>query len=192
MLAWIDTETSGLDPDSGWLLEVAMLVTDDALNEVAHHSVVIQPPGWTTKALEPFIFDMHSKNGLIEEIESGGAVRTSLAATGLCEFYEDVVNEPVPMCGSTIGFDRAWLKAWMPEFESMFHYRSIDVSTIKETARRFAPGVAHEWAEQNASVDKPHRALADIRESLEEYRFYVTSMRNSFWMHPADLAKKPA
>jgi oligoribonuclease len=189
MLAWIDCETTGLEPERDFLLEVALVITDDKLEEVAHRTELIRPmTRLTENMMDPVVWDMHTANGLIRELNHGAGMNMIQVEDVLIELVRDVLGkEKVPLCGSTISFDRAWLRSWMVDLDNAFHYRSIDVSSIKETARRFAPGVQAEWEECNAANAKRHRALDDIRLSIEEYRWYVSSMRNSMWMHPNEV-----
>lgn len=186
MIVWCDTETSGLDPKTGHLLEVALVTTDDQLNEVAAKSVLVEPVGISidemVAKLDPRVLEMHTKNGLLDELRAGKGVRrfeaeVTLGAVGgiyddhpLLSVLWDALKR-VPMAGSTIGFDRAWLKEHMPKLESLFSYRSIDVSSFTEMAKRWAPQV-YESRPKKDPEQIAHRALADVRESIDILRYY--------------------
>lgn len=196
MLAWLDIESTGLDPMSDLLLEVALVITDDSLDEIGFTNAVIRPfanRALTENQMDPAVWEMHSNNGLLRAINSGEAVSPSKAEDNLITMAKRVLgDEQPPLCGSTINFDRGWMREWMPSLHNLFHYRSIDVSSLKETARRYAPSVFEEWVEISSIKPKAHRALDDIRQSIQEYSFYVSSMRNSMWMHPREIDKARA
>jgi oligoribonuclease len=166
----MDLEMTGLDPTRHVIVEIATLVTDDELAVIAEGPdlVIHQPPAALEK-MEPVVRDMHTRSGLLEAI---GASTTSLETAGKAtfDFLREHITEPrtVPLCGNSIGTDRRFLDAYLPDIENYLHYRSIDVSTIKELARRWYPAVVDEAPKKATS----HRALDDIRESLDELRFY--------------------
>lgn len=172
MLVWTDLETTGLEPREGDVLEVALVVTDDDLREAAAMSVVIRPDDWEAKRarLSPFIVDMHAKNGLLWEVDISPYGPT--VATKMVHHFLDQVaalnTKETPLAGSTIGFDRAWLKEHLPSVEARFHYRSVDVSSFNEVAKRWTPDVYERRPKANAA----HRALADVRESIDYLRYY--------------------
>lgn len=180
MIVWVDTETTGLDPESGDLLEVALVVTSDDLEEVAARSVVVLPLAplglyaWR-EHLDPFIQDMHGKNGLLDDIRAGVGMRCEAAAEYLIGWALSQSAgfdlEKTPLAGSTVGFDRAWLKKHMPALESLFSYRSIDVSSITELAARWAPAI-YEGRPKADPAKIAHRALPDVRESISTLRYY--------------------
>jgi oligoribonuclease len=162
----MDLEMTGLDPTLHAIVEMATLVTDDELAIVAEGPdlVIHQPP----EALE-----MHTSSGLLQEIEKSSVTLASATEQTLA-FIREHVPEPrtVPLAGNSIGTDRRFLAAWAPDIEDWLHYRSIDVSTIKELARRWYP---------TALTDAPvktghHRALDDIRDSVAELRYYRTAV----------------
>lgn len=180
MLAWMDLEMTGLDPATDVIVEIATLITDDNLELVAEGPdlVVSAPPG-ALASMQDVVVEMHTKSGLLEEIR---ASTLSLEAAGemTLAFLREHIDKlrSVPLCGNSIGVDRRFLAAQLPEVENFLHYRSIDVSTIKELARRWNPPVFRK-APQKA---KGHRALDDIRESLNELRHY----RDTFFSVPTE------
>lgn len=170
MLVWMDLEMTGLDPARHVIVEIATLVTDDDLTTVAEGPdlVVHQPPD-ALAAMDQVVRDMHTRSGLIDAIE---ASTMSLADAGQAtmDFIRTQVSKAgtVPLCGNSIGTDRKFLAAYLPDIDRYLHYRSIDVSTLKELARRWNPAVL-ESAPKKATA---HRALDDIRESVAELRHY--------------------
>jgi oligoribonuclease len=170
MLVWMDLEMTGLDPARHVIVEIATIVTDDELEIVAEGPdlVVHQPPD-AMAAMDDVVRVMHTTSGLLHAIE---ASTTSLEEAGRAtlEFIAEHVPDPrsVPLCGNSIGTDRRFLAAHLPQIEDYLHYRSVDVSTIKELTRRWYPG-ALEAVPRKATA---HRALDDIRESIEELRWY--------------------
>ncbi len=175
MIAWVDVETSDLDERTAHLLEVALVVTDDELREVGAFSVVVEPIGGLTAlaSMPDVVREMHEWSGLLEELRQGRCARRYEAGLALWGFVNEVlaprcpVNE-MPMAGSSVGFDRRWLRHHLPELEARFHYRSIDVSSITEMAKRWAPSIYEERPKAAAA----HRALADVRERVEYLRYY--------------------
>ncbi|MCY4036344.1 MAG: oligoribonuclease [bacterium] len=179
MLAWMDLEMTGLDPATDVIVEIATLITDDHLELVAEGpDLVVHTPPEALASMEDVVVEMHTKSGLLEQI---AASTLSLQAAGemTLEFLQEHIQKPqtVPLCGNSIGVDRRFLAAQLPEVENYLHYRSIDVSTVKELARRWKPA-AFQQAPKKA---KGHRALDDIRESLSELRHY----RDTFFSIPA-------
>ncbi len=170
MLVWMDLEMTGLDPTRHVIVEIATIVTDDELAVVAEGpDLVVHQPADLLTGLEPVVHDMHTSSGLFTAI---AASTTSLEEAGRAtlDFIREHVPEPrsVPLCGNSIGTDRRFLAAYLPEIEEHLHYRSVDVSTIKELTRRWYPG-ALDALPRKATA---HRALDDIRESIEELRWY--------------------
>ena len=170
MLAWMDLEMTGLDPTSDVIVEIATLITDDNLELVAEGpDLVVSAPPEALASMQEVVVKMHTSSGLLEEIK---ASELSLEAAGemTLAFLKEHIDKPrtVPLCGNSIGVDRRFLAAQLPEVENFLHYRSIDVSTIKELARRWHPAV-YKSAPEKA---KGHRALDDILESLNELRHY--------------------
>lgn len=170
MLVWMDLEMTGLDPGRNVIVEIATLITDDDLEIIDDglDLVVHQPPD-ALALMEDVVRGMHTSSGLLKAIE---ASTVSLADAGqqTLEYIKRHVPEPrtVPLCGNSIGTDRRFLAAYLPEIEEYLHYRSIDVSSVKELAKRWYP------KECSAAPGKAgaHRALGDIRESVAELRYY--------------------
>jgi oligoribonuclease len=174
VLAWMDLEMTGLDPTRNTIVEIATLVTDDDLEVVAEGpDLVIAASSDDLARMEDVVKTMHSKSGLLAAIESS---TTTLADAGrqTLEFLKQHIPEArsVPLCGNSIATDRRFLVAHLPEIEEYLHYRSVDVSTIKELARRWYPD-AYVGAPRKAGG---HRALDDIKESVTELRYYRTSV----------------
>ncbi|HEY6416062.1 MAG TPA: oligoribonuclease [Acidimicrobiales bacterium] len=170
MLVWMDLEMTGLDAARNVIVEIATLVTDDQLELVAEGpDLVIRQPAEALDAMEDVVREMHTRSGLLAAIEAS-SVSLADAGAATLDFIKAHVPAPrsVPLCGNSIGTDRRFLAVYLPEIENYLHYRSIDVSTLKELARRWAPAVL-EGAPKKEST---HRALDDIRESVAELRWY--------------------
>lgn len=161
---------TGLDPERHRILEIAALITDDDLNLIAEGPdlVVFQPPE-VLAGMDETVRAMHDGSGLLKQVAESPL---DLAAAGrrTLAFLKEHLTKPgaVPLCGNSIGADRRFLARYLPDIEDFLHYRSIDVSTVKELARRWRP----ETYEQAPEKSKKHRALDDIYESLEELRWY--------------------
>ena len=170
----MDLEMTGLDPDTDVVVELATLITDDDLAIVAEGpDLVVHQPPEVLDRMGDFVRAMHTKSGLLEAI---GTSTTTLAeaSEATMAFLREHIDEArtVPLCGNSIGTDRRFLLRWLPEIEEFLHYRSIDVSTIKELARRWHPEVF------KSAPDKAggHRAMDDIRESVAELRHYRAAL----------------
>jgi oligoribonuclease len=166
----MDLEMTGLDPTRNVIVEIATLVTDDRLEIIAEGpDLVVHQPPEALAAMEDVVREMHTRSGLLPAIE---ASTTSLADAGAAtlDFIRQHVPTPrsVPLCGNSIGTDRRFLATYLPEVEDFLHYRSVDVSTLKELALRWAPEVV----ESAPKKETTHRALDDIRESVNELRWY--------------------
>lgn len=193
MLVWMDLEMTGLDPARHVIVEIATIVTDDDLAVVAEGpDLVVHQPAEALAAMEDVVRDMHTASGLLPAIT---ASTTSLEEAGeaTLAFIREHVPEArtVPLCGNSIGTDRRFLAAYLPMIEEHLHYRSVDVSTIKELTRRWYPG-AIEAVPRKATA---HRALDDIRESIEELRWYrdhVFRPAGQAVPHEAPAAPAPA
>jgi oligoribonuclease len=170
VLVWIDLEMTGLDPNRHTIVEIATLITDDNLEIVAEGPdlVIHQPPDVLT-AMDEVVATMHKRSGLLAAIEAS-TISLSEAGEQTLTFIRAHVPEPrrVPLCGNSIGTDRRFLAVHLPTIEDHLHYRSIDVSTVKELCRRWYPD-AFTGAPDKAGG---HRALDDIRESVAELRYY--------------------
>jgi len=174
MLAWMDLEMTGLDPARHVIVEIATLITDDELNIVAEgpELVVHQPPEALAE-MDDFVRDMHTKSGLLTQIEESTVSLEDAVAQTMAFLKEHIAEaRTVPLCGNSIGTDRRFLATQTPEIEEFLHYRSVDVSTIKELARRWYPGVLNKAPKKAAG----HRALDDIRESLAELAYYRSAV----------------
>jgi oligoribonuclease len=170
MLVWMDLEMTGLDHTSDVIVEIATLVTNDELEIVAEGpDIVVHQPDDVLMRMDPFVVDMHTRSGLLDLIRSSTASLADAGAATL-EFIRQHVPEPrtVPLCGNSIGTDRRFLSAYLPEIEEYLHYRSVDVSSIKELVRRWYPDVLA----QRGWKAGTHRALDDIRESVAELQVY--------------------
>ena len=168
-LVWIDCEMTGLSLGTDALIEVAALVTDFELNVIGDGiDLVIKPPQAALDQMGDFVTSMHTKSGLLTELDGGMSLRE--AEEAILAYVREHVPEPrkAPLAGNSVGTDRAFLLRDMAELESYLHYRVVDVSSIKELARQWYPRAYF------ASPDKTgnHRALADIQESIEELRYY--------------------
>ena len=167
-LVWIDLEMTGLDPDSDSILEIATIVTDADLNELAQGPVyAIKHVESALQAMDDWNTEHHTASGLWKRVlESEISMRG--AEQGTLAFLADWVEAGVsPMCGNSICQDRRFMFRLMPELEKFFHYRNLDVSSIKELAARWAPEVLLGFEKNNR-----HEALEDIRESIAELRYY--------------------
>jgi oligoribonuclease len=182
MLAWMDLEMTGLEPDRHVIVEIATLVTDDDLNIVAEGpDLVIHQPDTALAEMGDVVVEMHTKSGLLDAIKAS-TITLERAGDETLRFLQQHIDEPrtVPLCGNSIGTDRRFLAKYLPAIEEFLHYRSVDVSTIKELAKRWYPDVvAAAPAKKEA-----HRALDDILESIAELRFYRDQV-----FRPVDLAK---
>jgi oligoribonuclease len=168
-IVWVDCEMTGLDLGSDALVEVACVVTDANLAELdAGITVVIRPPDAPFAAMPEIVREMHTASGLIEEIPHGIALAD--AEQAVLEYVKRHVAEArkAPLAGSSVYVDRGFIARDMPELDAWLHYRLIDVSSIKELARRWYPRVYFNSPPKNGN----HRALADIRESIAELRYY--------------------
>jgi oligoribonuclease len=170
----MDLEMTGLDPVRHTIVEIATLVTDDDLRVVAEGpDLVIHADAQALAAMDDFVRKMHTKSGLLDAME---ASTLSLADAGrqTLEFIRTHVPDKgtVPLCGNSIGTDRRFLDAQLPDIENWLHYRSVDVSTVKELCRRWYPDIAAQAPEKGTT----HRALEDIRESVAELAYYRTAI----------------
>jgi oligoribonuclease len=166
----MDLEMTGLEPDRHVIVEIATLLTDDELNVVAEGpDLVIHATPEQLVEMGTFVTEMHTKSGLLPQIVAS-EVTVEEAERATLEFLRANGVEPntVPLSGNSIGTDRRFLQEYMPELEAFFHYRNVDVSTIKELARRWYPDVVAASPEK----DSAHRALDDIRESINELLHY--------------------
>lgn len=174
MLAWMDLEMTGLDPARHVIVEIATLLTDDQLNLIAEGpDIVIHAGADELARMDDFVRSMHERSGLLTAMQ---ASESSLADAGreTLAFLTANIAEPrtVPLCGNSIGTDRRFLAAYLPGVEEFLHYRSIDVSSIKELCRRWYPDVLAGAPAKTGA----HRALDDIRESIAELAYYRSAI----------------
>lgn len=168
-IVWIDCEMTGLDLRADALVEVAAVVTDSELNVLGEGvDVVIVPPAAAVEQMNEFVRDMHTTSGLIEELPGG--LTLADAEQAVLDYVREWVPEPgkAPLAGNSVGTDKMFLDRDMPELVGHLHYRIVDVSSIKELARRWYPRVYF----ASPKKDGGHRALADILESIDELRYY--------------------
>ena len=167
-LVWVDMEMSGLQPETDRILEIAMIVTDGDLNIVAEGPVlVIHQEDAVLDRMDAWNKGTHGKSGLIDKVKASTLTEAEVEAECLAFLKQHVKSSISPMCGNTIHQDRRFMNRYMPKLEAYFHYRNIDVSTIKELCKRWQPEIAKGFSKQQA-----HTALADIIESVEELRYY--------------------
>jgi oligoribonuclease len=168
-LVWIDCEMTGLDLGADALIEVAALVTDFELNVLGDGvDVIVKPPPEALDQMDPFVRDMHTSSGLLEELADG--VPLDEAEQQVLAYVKEHCPDGSrpPLAGNTVATDRSFLARDMVDLESFLHYRIVDVSSIKELARRWYPRAYFSAPAKNGN----HRALADIQESIEELRYY--------------------
>jgi oligoribonuclease len=167
-LVWVDMEMSGLQPETDRILESAMIVTDGDLNLVAEGPVwVVHQEDAVLDRMDAWNKGTHGKSGLIDKVKASTLTEADVEAACLAFLKQHVKSSISPMCGNTIHQDRRFMNRYMPKLEAYFHYRNIDVSTIKELCKRWQPEIAKGFSKQQA-----HTALADIIESVEELRYY--------------------
>jgi oligoribonuclease len=167
-LIWIDMEMTGLNPDSDRIIEVALVVTDGNLDVVAEAPVwVVRQDDAVLDGMDAWNKGTHGKSGLIDKVKASALTDGSVQEAALAFLGEHVPSKASPMCGNSICQDRRFLARWMPEFENWFHYRNLDVSTLKELCRRWKPELM-----KGIPKEGRHEALADVYESIEELKYY--------------------
>lgn len=167
-LIWIDLEMTGLDPEQHKIIEIASIVTDSELNILAEGPVLaIHQPAQELEKMDDWCTNTHTASGLVERVKSS-TINEEQAVEQTIAFLEQWVPKGVsPICGNSIGQDRRFLYKHMPELEGYFHYRYLDVSTLKELTRRWQPEILDGFSKQGT-----HLALDDIRESIAELKYY--------------------
>ena len=171
-LIWIDMEMTGLQPDSDRIIEMAILVTDSELRTLADGMVwVLHQPDEVLEAMDSWNRGTHAKTGLTGRVRASTLAEAQAEAQALAFLAQHVPANTSPMCGNSICQDRRFLVRWMPQLESYFHYRNLDVSTLKELVRRWKPEAAKGFTKEGK-----HEALADILESIEELNYYRKSV----------------
>lgn len=167
-LVWIDMEMSGLDPDNDRILEVALVVTDKELNVIDGSPVlVVHQPDAVLDAMDNWNKGTHGKSGLIDKVKASLLNEYDVEDAMIAFMKKYVPERTSPMCGNSICQDRRFLARHMPKLEAYFHYRNLDVSTFKELAKRWKPGIMDGFKKENK-----HTALSDILESIEELKYY--------------------
>jgi len=167
-LIWIDLEMTGLEPEVDRVLEIATLVTDQELNIIAQGPVLaIHQSDDVLAAMDEWNQTHHGASGLIDRVKASKVDEAQAVAETIAFLEQHVPKGASPMCGNSIGQDRRFLNKYMRELEDFFHYRNIDVSTIKELVKRWQPEVMKGFSKQGS-----HQALMDIQESIAELKFY--------------------
>ena len=178
-LVWMDLERTGLDPERDRVIEIAAIVTDDDLGILAESpALAIAQPEERLNAMDEWNLSHHQASGLLDRVRASQVTEAAAEQEILAFVASHVQRGAAPLCGNTIWQDRRFLARHMPTLEGYLHYRSIDVSSIKELVRRWRPDLAEGFVKRNE-----HRALADIRESIAELAYY----RQRFF-----VAKPPA
>lgn len=167
-LVWVDMEMTGLDPEKERIIELAAVVTEPDLTVVAESPVfVVHQPNEILDAMDKWNRSTHGKSGLIDKVKAS-AMTEEQAQAQMIEFLSrHVPPGKSPLCGNSVSQDRRFMFRYMPELERFFHYRTIDVSTLKELARRWRPALLKGFEKRSK-----HEALADIYESIDELRYY--------------------
>ena len=167
-LVWLDMEMTGLDPDRDKIIEIAMVVTDSQLNTVAESPVlVVHQSDSALEAMDDWNKATHARSGLIAKVKASTLVEADAEQQYLDFLVQHVPSRTSPICGNSICQDRRFLARCMPRLEAYFHYRNLDVSTLKELVKRWKPELA-----KGLTKHGKHEALADIYESIEELKYY--------------------
>ncbi|SHK33860.1 oligoribonuclease [Marinobacter antarcticus] len=167
-LVWIDLEMTGLDPEKERIIEMATIITDSELNLVAEGPVIaVHQPDNLLDAMDEWCTRTHGESGLTKRVRESKVSEAEAEQQTIAFLKEYMESGKSPLCGNSIGQDRRFLVKYMPQLEDFFHYRNLDVSTVKELARRWRPDVL-----QGVKKQGSHQALDDIRDSINELRHY--------------------
>ena len=170
-LIWVDLEMTGLDPDRDAVIEIATIVTDNELNTLAEGPVIaIHQSAALLDAMDEWNTSHHNSSGLVKRVRESSASEASASADTIAFLEQYVPHGASPMCGNSICQDRRFMARHMPELEAFFHYRNLDVSTLKILMQRWRPELEEGFSKRGA-----HLALDDIRESIQELRYYRDS-----------------
>ncbi|MBR9858026.1 MAG: oligoribonuclease [Gammaproteobacteria bacterium] len=167
-LVWIDLEMTGLEPDEHKIIEIASIITDKELNVLAEGPVLaIHQSEAELAKMDEWNVRTHTGSGLVARVQASTVSEDDAVAQTLAFLREWVPEQASPLCGNSIGQDRRFLVRHMPTLEAFFHYRNVDVSTVKELVRRWQPALLEQFTKKGS-----HQALDDIRESIAELQFY--------------------
>ena len=167
-LVWIDLEMTGLKPDTDRIIELALVITDHDLVPVAEAPVwVVHQDDATLAGMDAWNQGTHGRSGLIDKVKASTMTEAEVESAALAFLAQHVPPKTSPMCGNSICQDRRFLARWMPALEDSFHYRNLDVSTLKELCKRWQPDIARGF-----DKDTKHTALADVYESIDELKYY--------------------
>lgn len=167
-LIWLDMEMTGLNPEQDRIIELAVVITDANLETVAEAPVmVVHQPDAVLDAMDEWNTRTHGESGLTARVRAATESEAEVEARMLAFVQQHVPERASPMCGNTIGQDRRFMARYMPQLEAWFHYRNLDVSTLKELARRWRPDLLESFSKSGK-----HEALSDVYESIAELRHY--------------------
>lgn len=167
-LIWVDMEMTGLNPDTDCIIEVALVITDSQLNTLAEGPVlVVHQSDAILDGMDKWNKSTHAKSGLIDKIKASQLTEADVEAQMIAFLKQHVPSGASPMCGNSICQDRRFMARSMPQLEAYFHYRNLDVSTLKELVKRWKPDIASGF-----SKDSKHEALSDIYDSINELKYY--------------------
>jgi oligoribonuclease len=170
-LVWLDMEMTGLDPDRDRIIELAMVITNSQLEVIAESAVwAVHQSDSVLDGMDDWNRKTHGKSGLIDKVKASVLVEAEVEAQALDFLKRHVPAGKSPMCGNSICQDRRFMARYLPKLESYFHYRNLDVSTLKELCKRWTPEIA-----KGVKKGGKHEALADIYESIEELKYYRTN-----------------